>query len=136
MNVASLELCKELYELSGWETKKDDTNLYHIQQEGEHSVSPVVFDNCCWREYEGNEIVCPAYDLGYLLRKLPMLIPAVPDDGDPYLFQMTEGAKSGTWQIDYRDVDDGQFTAAVADTPEDAACALLIKLIEEKVIEV
>ena len=48
MNVASLELSKELYELSGWEAGYMD-----------------------WHYDEYVRRVGPKYDLGYLLRKLP-----------------------------------------------------------------
>lgn len=46
MNVANIDLCKELYELSGWGTAK----------EGD-----------VWTDASGH----PRYELGYLLRKLP-----------------------------------------------------------------
>lgn len=49
MNVASLELCKELYELSGW----DNGTNWHDPKDPQALL-----------EY-------PRYDLGYLLRKLP-----------------------------------------------------------------
>jgi hypothetical protein len=49
MNTAGLELCKQLYELSGW----DDGGLFH--EEAYISGATV-----------------PLYDLGYLLPKLPV----------------------------------------------------------------
>lgn len=53
MNVASLELSKELYELSGWETDK----WFAFGAEDEITLA------------EMPDI--PQYELGYLLRKLP-----------------------------------------------------------------
>lgn len=50
MNVARLELCKELYELSGW-WDEDDDNYYPSTSSQPKNI--------------------PAYSLGYLLRKLP-----------------------------------------------------------------
>lgn len=50
MNVASLKLCKELFELSGWE---------------EDNFSPE------WYTDENLVRIAPKYNLGYLLRMLP-----------------------------------------------------------------
>lgn len=61
MNVADLELCKELYELSGWE---DTTNTFGSTTE---RLDWIQSDN-------GKGWYLPAYDLGYLLRKLPSFI--------------------------------------------------------------
>lgn len=55
-NVANLELCKELYAVSGWEA-----DYWYDWNHG----SPTVED------MKLSESNIPAYDLGYLLRKLP-----------------------------------------------------------------
>ena len=60
MNVANLDLCKELYELSGWKA----TEKYHYIAGTYTDIDTVAFRG---RKYDG----VPAYDLGYLLRKLP-----------------------------------------------------------------
>jgi len=57
-DVASLELCKELYELSKW----DDAASYWFRF-GSH-----LGDKEVWGVGPGGEF--PAYDLGYLLGKL------------------------------------------------------------------
>lgn len=58
MNVASLELSKKLYELSGWDS-------YDLQAWSDSEV--VAPSNIPLRKLD-----CPAYDCGYLLRKLPI----------------------------------------------------------------
>lgn len=91
MNVANLDLCKEMYELSGgWGYR------YHYPKDGEHDLTDKQ-----WYSFEGKttgsrwidiydrlenrdphddrrptsvthniDFVCPAYDLGYLLDKI------------------------------------------------------------------
>ncbi len=61
MNVASLDHCRKLHEASGW---TDTEFTYYInggQYSGEVYHRSMVFDK------DGN---LPAYDLGYLVRKL------------------------------------------------------------------
>jgi hypothetical protein len=66
MNVASLELCRELYELSGW----DDTFIKYRSYKGgswdagEWWTAPRTDPSTSGMDE------LPAYDLGYLLRKL------------------------------------------------------------------
>lgn len=131
MNVASLELCKELYELSRWEP--DDRFWFDI--DGKHSVH-------CGHEFiVGKEItefkgflarICPAYDLGYLLRKLPKYLRHAQDDLRFEL--MPQGyTKKGLsrWCAVYANIRGDIVFLEVADTPEDAACKLVIELIKE-----
>src|SRR5882724_9503253 len=110
MNVASLENCKRLYELSGWEFAEDHRRIekvwiesFHTSEMGmgheDYDKTPptkrrqyhvgeyVVRDNpknfigvpehtpWGWANRYYEETIkrsVPAYDLGYLLRKLPM----------------------------------------------------------------
>jgi hypothetical protein len=67
MNVANFELCQELYDLSGWLTGID--GYCYVSLAGERmsfEVRPLTDT--------GNDRIqiCPAYDLGYLLRRLPV----------------------------------------------------------------
>lgn len=55
MNVASLELCKELYAVSGWEADE----LWSWSSAG-----------ILGEQWGGLDNSCPAYDLGYLRTKL------------------------------------------------------------------
>lgn len=102
MNTASRELCKELYELSGWE---DADWFFNPHAEG------FTFT----KQHSG----VPAYDLGYLLRKLPadgnLFVKQYEDDGSWH-------ACSGLIQVE-------------ADTPEDAATKLAIALYEQGILK-
>lgn len=101
MNVASLSLCKELYELSGWDSLEYHPNAV------------------------GTPITCPAYDLGYLLRKLPR---------GCYIAQTRKGwtASSGN----AREIFGKQSPITLnADTPEDAACKLVIELFKQGILK-
>lgn len=58
-HVASLELCRTLHELSGWR------GTYFVYSNNGELLEPTG---------ESQNYSCPAYDLGYLLRKLPATI--------------------------------------------------------------
>ena len=95
MSTASLENSKRLYELSRWNDED----------------SPLVrFDD------KDPESTAPAYDAGYLLRKLP----------GTELYDATN-----CWQAENTSL---QNWRTVQDTPEDALCLLAIKLFEEGVL--
>jgi hypothetical protein len=107
MNVASLDLCRELYGLSRWE----DTDFqYHRGLDDEwHSAYQK-------RGY-------PAYDLGYLLRKLPRL--------DSYNDSWSLVRWSDEWIMEHGDID-GDVTAS---NPEDAAAKLTIGLFNKGILK-
>jgi hypothetical protein len=74
MNVASKELCEELRELSGW--KKTDRYWHQRLDDGAETdkYNPFVAERpAVWKTTEWK--MTPAYDLGYLLRKLPQHVP-------------------------------------------------------------
>jgi hypothetical protein len=104
MNTASLELCKELYSLSGFV-------LTEMQW---YRGRPVYNAPYGWD--------CPAYDLGSLLRKLPR----------DFVLRPIIGAH---WEIQYAPGISNKERICQADTPEDAACKLVIKLFKQDVIE-
>src|SRR4051794_28552960 len=120
MNVASLKLCRELHELSGWK----DTEYTYYANAGLHSGfvehRRMVFDK------PDN---LPAYDLGYLLRKLPA---SIAKRNQIMLLTIMKGnGIDETWIVDYKSAheptwlhegDKAQLTEA--DTPEDAAAKL------------
>lgn len=119
MNTASLENCKKLYELSGW----DDTYwIWSYSRVGEE-VSLHVRDTDL--ELSDYQEAYPAYDAGYLLRKLQ---PVTKDHGRLFVTTRDKGdwtaGFSGTYD---RWHDDKGF----GDIPEDAVCLLAIKLFEE-----
>lgn len=65
MNVASQELSQELYELSGW----SDTTKYWWLDDSHHITHP-EWDSWELADHDMSGRGFPAYDLGYLLRKL------------------------------------------------------------------
>jgi hypothetical protein len=133
VNTASLELCKELYRLSGWGRGMGDRTAWEYTQYEEGSnwrVTPWGYGVC----YASHV----AYDLGYLLWKLPKSVTefwgrAYP--ASPCLMY------SGTqWVMFYQSEMTGEHNTdelfgQFADTPEDAACKLAIELFKQDVLK-
>jgi hypothetical protein len=122
-NVASLELCKELLELSGWDDTKQvwkytepmSTDIkYGVREDGDkwcYSVQPHSM-----KSYNLNEVsVWSAYDSGYLLRKLP---------AELLLTKLRNG--DVRFQIKHHTAE--KLYGVLADTPEDALTQLAIQL--------
>jgi len=109
MNVASLELCKELYDLSAWETE------YGWMKFGKHLSG----NRTTWTIDARDISDFPAYDLGYLMRKLP---PAT----NIFITGRDYGAKEGNFSKKHR--------MFFADTPEDAAAKLAIELFKQGIL--
>lgn len=135
MNVANLEMCKELYELSGWGF--DDSYTYWI-------VTPNATGTMERRNARDFDDRIPAYDLGYLLRKLPKHH----NFGMPYVSQANDGTQWvasyinwwALWEYDGKGSAKKwhhEVTASLhflADTPEDAACKLAIELFKQGIL--
>lgn len=127
MNTASLALCKELYELSGWaETEKH----WYIDQEQFEAVRTITE---AMKFFDGERIeyrVAPAYDLGYLLRKLPersiSLIKKVRIAGLEY---------APSYSFYYKQNSRGRQVSCEADNPEDSAARLCIELFKQGVLQ-
>lgn len=125
MNVASLELCKKLYELSGWNT----TDFVYVNRPRGNSDrwdvrrrTPRTTSNHSLIEH------ISAYDLGYLLRKLPK----------GTTITKFSGKLEGTSRY-YANVTTNLATGEVVgsgncNTPEDAACKLCTELIKQGVL--
>lgn len=121
MTTASLELCKELYELSGWMM---ESNMPYFYYDHNHNYA-LTMANTVVNSGLDNP---PAYDLGYLLRKLPVFIPK--HNGltlIPYV--------DGKWEIYYDAPKGVKDVRAFDDTPEDAACKLAIELFKQGVLK-
>lgn len=137
MHVASLELCKELYELSEWgktewaygkwtpEDKKPFMAEYNYGEFGHDAFR-----------------VAPAYDLGYLLRKLRAIDD--PDNGEPknIYVELTvlenysnATAVRGITDVGINQPRQRQLPSCEADTPEDALCKLAIELFKQEILE-
>lgn len=120
MNVASLELCRELYELSEW----IETFNYWEYTDGIPEGVPYLSQPELERRYglwSTQELKkrFPAYDCGYLLRKLPDI-------------NLLRDVKRSEWMAT------APFRSKVlnewADTPEDTLCKLAIALFKEGVL--
>lgn len=111
MMVASIELCRELYELSGW----DDPHFAYEDFE------------TLMTDWVDTDDVVPAYDLGYLLRKLPWnVVLENTIDGSHWEIQYCNGENTGYGS-------DGVMLTST--TPEDAAAKLAIELFKAGVLK-
>lgn len=138
MQVASLELCKTLYELSGseWITTQYVWREHHpngasiVMSRAEQEADSWRFRNSpeAPRFREENDFY-PAYDLGYLLRKLPQtiikhtVIDKGEDNTDFYLAEYLIGNNPS------HTIGNGAYT------PEDATCKLAIELFKQGVLK-
>lgn len=130
MNVASLILCQKLYKLTGWNAKEigNDMEVW-AYGDGKASILSVGFT------MGGTFDLCPAYELGFLLRKLP-----IQTDETSYLsinrgyFKGEEAYKCGYGNHTDKYILTSEFSC-IADTPEDAACKLLIELLKKGIIK-
>lgn len=122
MEVASLELCKELFELSGWvET--------YFKYRPVSVVKGIAGDYQLGRSQAPDAI--PAYDLGYLLRKLPV---------EKFYKLMIDNSSS--WSLKTNEINriywfraaNGERLTDNYDTPEDAACKLAIELLKQGIL--
>lgn len=126
MNVASLKLCKELYELSGWYQTHYIWRLY----DDDHLPEWVqTFTNIKPEDYTHTDHhYYPAYDLGYLLRKLSIGV------------SLYKGAKGYTFNVGnsiqhsvgvYEAIRSSDLRSG---TPEDAAAKLAIELFKQGIL--
>jgi len=121
MHVASLENCKALYEVSGWKT--EDFEWYQHNTTDTPNLTYVPGGSDLY-----GEPVWPAYDLSYLLRKLPVKVV------NSYSYLHLSPGAYGDWNTFYinEQIDDAQpIIVESADTPEDAACKLAIELFKQ-----
>jgi hypothetical protein len=125
MDTASIELCKELFTLSKWELQ--DCAVYALSGESKifrfvRSPSPNVISM---------DYYIPAYDLGYLLRKLPQnLWVGYVDTSGKRGYAL---ANTYAWNAKGDDID--KIAECRADTPEDAACKLAIELFQQGILK-
>lgn len=132
MTTASLKLCQELYELSGWEAtdfawwandreKLDDWSIDKIVH-----VETQTYKNLGWK--------FPAYDLGYLLRKLPPIVTLKSRSGGRWSAQLVRGQLVYSYQEQKDEIKKWEIERT-ADTPEDALTLLAIELFKQGVIK-
>lgn len=119
MNVASSELCRTLQELSGW----GGTHFaWYWQQSEAGGFDTSDLAVSCHKRIAGCKSSEPAYDLGYLLLKLP-------NYQDGYLTIYVQ--PTGDWEAQYGH----SKLNCCADTPEDAACKLVIELFKQNILK-
>lgn len=142
MNVASLELCKELYAISGW-TFSTTAYADYWMSDPDNPAHISIKRYFGSRNFVEGFVSVPAYDLGYLLRKLPYFIDTKDARGT---FELSLKKTHKLYWAGYNKPELGRWLydknhgvwerPCEADTPEDAAAALLIELIKQKVITV
>ncbi len=126
MNTASKQLCQELYELSGWNCVRDWYFAYH------KAAGEVEYDlKLNADESKAGRDDFPAYDVGYLLRKLPRLIT---DDVDSEKDLMVIPVMDDGWSAFYEGAGK-MMSPGIADNPEDAACRLAIELFKQGILK-
>ncbi len=110
MNVASLENSKKLYELSKW----TETEYVHSSDTYRAGYDLMLRERA-------NGLVLPAYDAGYLLRKLQHLnVDLYPIDKGSCWYACVQWEENST--------------ELPADTPEDALAKLAIELFKQGVL--
>jgi hypothetical protein len=129
MNVASLDLCRELYELSGWQPVPSvDYGFYWMSIDRHGKPCDWHIERMFGPQDRTGEVQVPAYDLGYLLRNLPLQIG---EDYDSRVLRMD--AWTEHWQFAYW-IYEIPYEIGEADTPEDATCKLAIALINQGIL--
>lgn len=116
MNVASLENCRELHELSGW---GESTFCYKTVLTGDELEFRAISLTKDADVGANARFLCPAYDLGYLMRKL--------EGYDVSLSYSNQWRRWTAWGHD------NQYSQH-ADTPEDAVCKLAIELFKQNIL--
>ncbi len=113
MNVASRKLSQELYKLSGWQSQHKTTR---------------------WEDdgYGEDFVEVPAYDLGYLLRKLPKTIER---DNYPVVSRYFREGWAACYEASFEYEQTERWHLVEASTPEDAACNLVIELFKQGVLK-
>lgn len=129
MNVASLELCKTLYELSDW---YDTSSGFCWSTLG---VKPYLIADT--DRYGDTEF--PAYDLGFMLRKLPVNRAFEWTDEDTketreYRGNVFVGYTAQSTAVAGYHGSDASFHLKYADTPEDALAKLCIELLKQGIL--
>jgi len=135
MSTASLENSKRLYELSGWDDMPGETSYdwHNMVNDEWELLEKTFFSSDAAKGRHLAEKLYPAYDAGYLLRKLePLELQSCINYCQHY-----DGSRNYCASYDPFNVEDqetGKAIFAYADTPEDALCLLAIKLFEEGVL--
>lgn len=120
-NVASLENCKELYELSEWR----DCEWQYWNGEANNDISEITLE---WGYGNYGDNCAPAYDAGFLLRKLPRVLETDFKDKLSQLSMIASNINGYTYYYPYT-----KYTAT-SQNLEDAACKLVIELWKQGIL--
>jgi hypothetical protein len=125
MNVANQELSEELHELSGW--GKDSQDVWSKQSTGWELQNRLTCSTDIL-SYPATSPI-PAYDLGYLIRKLPAFV-----GGDVLTLYPYGDEYDGVseWICELSGYETG--CTSRADTPENAAAKLAIELFKQNIL--
>lgn len=123
---ASLELSKQLFEVSGW-FDVDNYSIIPITGDGKRKKRVNIrADELCESH---NHKPIPLYDLGFLIRKLPPVVTLKSRAGKRWSAQCFRGKITDDGnRIEKVDMD------FIADTPEDALCRLALALFEAGIL--
>jgi len=129
MNTTSLEVSKELYEVSEWGRLEPTTQRPSFYYSTDRPYAGAMFGT------QGYVHVVPAYDLGYLLRKLPKQS-KFKDDFVTVIHKdvPSDSRKKSMWTAGYY-TGDGWRYFQTASTPEDAAAMLAIELFKQSILK-
>ena len=138
MQVASKELSKKLFELSGWGKFHSENVADYFYWHRNDSWRVANKEKFSKLESIGERLEFPAYDLGFLLRKLPGRLPVA--DWLEIGLELSHSYVSDEWIALYPN----RLTLvrvkpsppqASAGTPEDAVCLLAIKLFKQGILK-
>lgn len=124
-DVAGLSHCEELYKVTGW---SQTTCWWNIFKDYDNGLPHILADT--YRHQTTDKHV-PAYDLGYLIRRLPDYCVMGDESDEDRGFQLRLDPFGGGWIAEYPF---GDWPQAVSDRPEDAVCALAIELFKQGVL--
>lgn len=123
LGAVSRELSQELYEATQWvDTDKWWRYVGALGWAVEFAVSPLPSGF-----YDHNNFI-PAYDMDYLLQKLPNIL----KDGHHAAFLIVGATSETSWAASYEKLPDQETypkeVCGIADTPQDAIAKLAIEL--------
>ena len=123
-DVASLEHCKELYELSGWDNT--DTSWYKVYnyETRAHSDIEAIYAGDASEATGISSLDIPAYNLGYLLRKLLAVSTVV------NFIRLSNGKVTISYNPSKPDYNNYE-----SDSSEDAAAKLAIELFKQGILK-
>jgi hypothetical protein len=124
MNVANIELCKELYDLSGWTNPKP--GVFEIEKAWRPTPLSSGDNYRLINIGPNTPEDIPAYSLGFLLRKLP-------SSGSVEFYKRVydEETKTYTWGVEWGLHQGNTEFVDDAQTPEDAVVLLILELFKQ-----